>query len=203
MVESELGLIPDNWTIDMFGNISNFAKGRKPSDFFDRKVEDSLPVLLIETLKGGGCKFALSVNQVLASDQDVLMVMDGASSGWVSIGFYGIVGSTLGRFRPNNPKQLSPYLMFSILRSRESDIRSKNVGAAIPHANKDYINAMKIILPPENLNLKFHNLASDIFRLVQMLKEKNDNLRKTRNFLLPKLISGEIDVSNFPEPESI
>ena len=32
---------------------------------------------------------------------------------------------------------------------------------------------------------------------------RNRNLRTTRDLLLPKLISGELDVSNLPEPESI
>ena len=35
------------------------------------------------------------------------------------------------------------------------------------------------------------------------LKKKNANLRTTRDLLLPKLISGELDVSAMPEPEAL
>jgi type I restriction enzyme S subunit len=41
---------------------------------------------------------------------------------------------------------------------------------------------------------KFDIYVSKILSLIQVLKTKNQNLRKTRDLLLPKLISGEIDV---------
>ncbi len=37
--------------------------------------------------------------------------------------------------------------------------------------------------------------------LILALVRKNNNLRATRDLLLPKLISGELDVSTLPEPE--
>ncbi|WP_282809419.1 hypothetical protein [Thauera humireducens] len=37
--------------------------------------------------------------------------------------------------------------------------------------------------------------------MLNNLLEKNANLRATRDLLLPKLISGELDVSTLPEPE--
>ena len=40
-------------------------------------------------------------------------------------------------------------------------------------------------------------------QLAVTLQKKNQNLRTTRDLLLPKLISGEIDVSEIPTPESI
>jgi type I restriction enzyme S subunit len=42
-----------------------------------------------------------------------------------------------------------------------------------------------------------------MFALVERLKAKNGNLRTTRDLLLPKLISGELDVSAMPEPEAL
>ena len=42
-----------------------------------------------------------------------------------------------------------------------------------------------------------------MFEFIKTLQFKNANLRTTRDLLLPKLISGELDVSNLPEPESI
>ena len=41
----------------------------------------------------------------------------------------------------------------------------------------------------------FSDLTSPIFQKIDILKSKNQNLRQTRDLLLPKLISGEIDVS--------
>jgi type I restriction enzyme S subunit len=42
-----------------------------------------------------------------------------------------------------------------------------------------------------------------MLQLVLLLTQKNLNLRTTRDLLLPKLISGELDVSHLPEPEAM
>ncbi len=42
-----------------------------------------------------------------------------------------------------------------------------------------------------------------MFKLIHALSLKNTNLRTARDLLLPKLISGELDVSDLPEPESV
>ena len=42
-----------------------------------------------------------------------------------------------------------------------------------------------------------------MIKLKRRLELANQNLRTTRDFLLPKLISGELDVSTIPEPEAL
>ena len=42
-----------------------------------------------------------------------------------------------------------------------------------------------------------------MFNMIFNLQKKNANLRATRDLLLPKLISGELDVSSLPEPEEV
>ena len=55
---------------------------------------------------------------------------------------------------------------------------------------------VKIILPNESILSLFDDQLSTIFKLTKCLRTQNVNLRKTRNLLLPKLISGQIDVSD-------
>lgn len=52
-----------------------------------------------------------------------------------------------------------------------------------------------ITLPPEAVVATFDNLTGPIFDLVERLRKKNANLRTQRDLLLPKLVSGDIDVS--------
>jgi type I restriction enzyme S subunit len=54
---------------------------------------------------------------------------------------------------------------------------------------------LEIIDVPDTLIKKFEDLAEPIFGEIRVLKNKNQNLRQTRDLLLPKLISGKIDVS--------
>jgi len=69
-------------------------------------------------------------------------------------------------------------------------------GAAYPAVNTNDFNNANILVPPDVFLNQFHNIVSNIFNLKQNLLDKNQNLRKTRDLLLPKLISGEIDVSD-------
>ena len=50
---------------------------------------------------------------------------------------------------------------------------------------------------------KFESVARPIWLLIRNLSAKNTNLRTTRDLLLPKLISGELDVSTLPDPEAV
>ena len=52
--------------------------------------------------------------------------------------------------------------------------------------------------PPPQMAQRFSSIASPLFHLVHVLAKKNANLRVTRDLLLPRLISGEIDVSSLP-----
>lgn len=65
-------------------------------------------------------------------------------------------------------------------------------GAAYPAVTaEDFINA-SILLPPKMLLDQFHDIASSHFDLIHDLHQTNSNLRRTRDLLLPRLISGEI-----------
>ena len=58
------------------------------------------------------------------------------------------------------------------------------------------IKSLPIYFPPISLQQQFNIHASQLLSLINALKEKNNNLHKTRDLLLPKLISGQIDVEN-------
>jgi len=48
----------------------------------------------------------------------------------------------------------------------------------------------------KDLIFEFEKIAKNIFGKISYLKLKNQNLQKTRDLLLPKLVSGEVDVSD-------
>jgi len=58
-----------------------------------------------------------------------------------------------------------------------------------------YLKEAKILLPPSNLAQKFEETVNPKTNLILNLQQQNLNLRRTRDLLLPKLISGELDVS--------
>jgi len=55
----------------------------------------------------------------------------------------------------------------------------------------------RIIVAPSGISNSFDSATKQMFTEADCLMRVNRNLRRTRDLLLPKLISGEIDVSNF------
>ena len=67
----------------------------------------------------------------------------------------------------------------------------------------DTFRLMRIVKPPVELATRLESIVRPLFALSLTLSRKNANLRTTRDLLLPKLISGELDVSALPEPETV
>ena len=176
-------------------SLVSFSKGRKPRETHSDQQDKDVPLLLIDTLRGGVLAVFTAANGcVLAEPSDTIMVMDGGSSCEVAIGYTGAVGSTLGRFRPNDGAQLSPYLLYRYLEINREEFASKNVGAAIPHANKDYILNQEFPVFSADENLRFHQALEPLHLAISNLRRQSKVSRAARDLLLPKLISGEIDL---------
>ncbi len=71
-------------------------------------------------------------------------------------------------------------------------------GTKMPRANWSVLKMYPCPLPPSSLLSRFSEVMGDTVNLLQNLVLRNRNLSATRDLLLPRLISGEIDVSSLP-----
>lgn len=99
------------------------------------------------------------------------------------------------RFRPN-PKNFSWYYLYLALKPKIKYFDDTITGTTVAHLSARDINSTKLMIPSEDILSKIYGILEPIHILELSLKIKNQNLRKTRDLLLPKLISGEIDVSD-------
>lgn len=67
-------------------------------------------------------------------------------------------------------------------------------GSAIPYITKPDIEKYKILVPNIDLIVKFNAVVEPIYNLITKLENKNDNLIKQRDLLLPRLMSGKLEV---------
>ena len=74
-------------------------------------------------------------------------------------------------------------------------------GTKMPRANWNVLLSYKVPKPTDEVLSKFNEILLGLVDFVRVAMLKNRNLRATRDLLLPKLISGELDVSTQPEPE--
>lgn len=69
-------------------------------------------------------------------------------------------------------------------------------GATFPELTKGTFKKVEILKPPEKIVKKFTDISEPIFKSIQSLLEQNTKLSKTRDLLLPRLISGKLSVEN-------
>jgi len=90
---------------------------------------------------------------------------------------------------------LTQYFLYCALYAVIDQFKSRAVGAVFDAIVVDTFKVIPFVVPNRNLIDDFTEIVTPIFKQIDNLIIKNRNLRKTRDLLLPRLISGEIDVS--------
>ena len=80
-------------------------------------------------------------------------------------------------------------------RFRDHAIKSMGGADGRQRVRRDSLQSFQIALPPTTILKSFEEKVSPAFRLVRVLGDQNRNVHAQRDLLLPKLISGEIDVT--------
>jgi len=78
---------------------------------------------------------------------------------------------------------------------KAKDLASMNAGSAVPSMTTDILNAMEVAIPPASVLEEFESLVAPMYRAMQENDAQSKKLADLRDTLLPKLMSGEIDVS--------
>lgn len=102
-----------------------------------------------------------------------------------------------------DPAKTSPFYVLDAINSdeRKQQLLALAQGGATREAlTKDTISNFEIILPPSPLVNRYHRIASGIHNQREVLLRQIQNLRKTRDLLLPRLLSGQIPL-NTPATE--
>ena len=79
---------------------------------------------------------------------------------------------------------------------RGNGLERFNSGASVLTLNRNDIHGNPVIAPPTCLIEKFESIASVNHKQIHLLKRKSENLKQQRDMLLPKLISGQIELKD-------
>ncbi|MDE6586096.1 MAG: restriction endonuclease subunit S [Clostridia bacterium] len=147
-------------------------------------------------------QFYSSLNRGKVYSGDVLLYKDGAYTGKVSMALDDFphkvcaVNEHVFILRTqNNRLQFALYTLIA-----RDDIRQKiytlaSSKAAQPGLNQNELRSVKILIPSESELVKFERFASPIMHQIARNANENRQLASLRDSLLPKLMGGEIDVS--------
>jgi type I restriction enzyme S subunit len=211
---TELGPVPNGWSVftleQLCKRITDGAHKSPPT------VDGGLPMASVKDMHDWGFNVSkcrtisrndfdeLARNDCKPLIGDVLIAKDGS---YLKHTFVMekeadlVILSSIAILRPND--RIRPNLLAIALRHPDVVARMKGVvsGVAIPRIVLKDFRKFKIIVPPLNLQDEWEKIVGTMISLCRRLVDTNTNLRAQRDLLLPKLVTGEIDVSQVPEPE--
>ena len=196
MVESELGLIPQGWEVKQLGEMCHVIMGLSPKSEFYNETGDGLP--FHQGVTDFGERFPTdrvycTIQKRVAEADDILFSVR-APVGRINIVNKKIViGRGLSAIRSKNGNQT---FLLQQLKDKFQEEDTMGSGAIFNAIRKTDLLEIPLLIPTESVIGKFEEIANPIFSELANLTVKNTNLRQTRDLLLPKLISGEIDVSD-------
>jgi type I restriction enzyme S subunit len=88
----------------------------------------------------------------------------------------------------------SPYLVFYTLKNM--GLEKFNSGAGVPTLNRNHVNGIPIAVPDMNLQQRFEEFLQPLHKQAEGLRFTNSILTRTRDLLLPRLISGKLSVED-------
>ncbi len=203
MVDSELWLIPEGWKVvkigERFTTVLGGTPSRKKPEFWEQgtipwinsgKVNDLRVVNESHLITQVGLDRS---SAKLMPKRTTVLAITGATLGQVSLLEIEACAnqSVVGIY--DEQHIFSEYLYLTFQEIIDAVIQHAS-GGAQQHINKEIVNDVKVVLPAERIIEAFNSSIRPMFDSITNLLLKNANLRTTRDLLLPKLISGEVDV---------
>src|ERR1017187_9828475 len=209
MVDSELGPIPVAWTVEPLEAVCK--RVTDGSHWSPQTVESVHLMASSKDMHRWG--LTLSTCRTIAKEDfdtlvrndckplagDVLITKDGANylkfCFTVENDMDVVLLSSVAIIRPNPIRASSHFLAFYLSdESVKTRLAGRVSGAAIPRIVLKDFRYFKVVVPPMAIQNHFVQIVEPMVALCWRLINKNTNLRSTRDFLLPKLISGEVPV---------
>ena len=155
------------------GDVCVFRKGKKPSITFDEPIAGSLPYLLIESFDGTRENFTNDLSCVLCTEDDTLIVCDGARSGLTSFGHRGYVGSTIAALVPVKAK-IFPGFLYHFVKSQYDFLNKSVHGAAVPHIERQLLLGLRFYLPPLDEQERIVHILDEADEMKQLRTQANN-----------------------------
>ena len=207
MVESELGLIPQGWEVGRLGDLCSVVPGYafKSKDWQDKGVA----VVKIKNIKSDNTIDTQNVNCVSPEillpkldkyrleNADFLIAMTGATAGKIGrlrTKTIMMLNQRVAKLNPIDGYRDYIWCKISLEETQNAFFRLAD-GAAQPNMSGSQIANYKTIHPSLSICNNFSSVVREMLIQTDNLILRNSNLRQTRDLLLPKLISGELDAS--------
>ena len=215
MQDSELGEIPEGWRVSTLKNLSEkISKGTTPrkADLVSANDPAIIPFVKVKDISNGNQIDKDNLEKIPASihnrslRRSILAVDDILFSIAGTIGRTYLVDSGLSNSNINQAlafirlvnKENFLALVYLTLKSNhvQAEIKSKIVQGVQANASLTNISDIKILCPSNDILDSWNGLMSPIINDIRLILELNRKLSVIRDTLLPKLLSGAIDLAH-------
>lgn len=215
MVETALGLIPKGWSIQEIGQVVETLGGGTPAsgnaDYWGGDViwysptdltkagsmfvSDSAKYITKEGLQKSSARLFPAYSVMMTSRATIGVVAINSLPACTNQGFITCIPS----------EDVSAYQLYFWMLENKEKILSMASGATFKEINKGTFRRLPIPVADHATSEDFSAVMVPIGGHIENLLRKNVNLRQTRDFLLPKLISGEVNVADLDiaKPDAI
>jgi type I restriction enzyme S subunit len=219
IVDSELGPIPETWTVHPLAHVAGARAQGISSGPFGSKLgrkdyrDFGVPVIRGSNLAVGG-RFvdegfvfveeakADELRSSIARSGDIVITQRG------TLGQAGLVPrqSSFDRYVISQsqmkitvePERASARYVYALMRSDSTTQRILNmaISTGVPHINLTMLREMPIVYPPIELQRRFDESVSPMADLIEDNEAEARALARTRDLLLPRLVTGHLDISD-------
>lgn len=176
--------VPEGWRIGTLGEIGEFKRGKTITR--DTTIKGDIPVV------AGGLEPAYYHNESNTESPVITVSGSGANAGFTRMYNEKIWASDCSFLDFSKCKVLN--FIYCILKSSSAIVDNLQKGAAQPHVYAKDINALKILIPNNDLIEKFEYIINTYFFKIKNCQLEIKNAQQARDKLLPRLMSGEMEV---------
>ena len=176
--------VPEGWTPSQLGQLAEFKRGKTITK--KDVIDGDIPVV------AGGLEPAYYCNKSNTAERVITISGSGANAGFTRMYFEKVWASDCSFVDAS----ATPFLHFvyCYLKDNKTTIDNMQKGAAQPHVYAKDINSLGLCIPIESILKSFEGKISKYFDSISSIQSQIRLLTEARDRLLPKLMSGEIEI---------
>lgn len=203
-VDSELGMIPEGWKVGRLDEIADVVGGSTPSkakpEYYTQKgiawltPKDLSNHPAVYTSRGeiDITEEGYNSTSTKLMPKGTILFTSRAPIGYISIAQNDIC--TNQGFKSLVPKKAGTCFLYCFLKYVTPVIENKSTGSTFKEASGSLMKSLQVIMSEQKVFEDFETIVSPLFARIESLEKENSRLSLLRDTLLPRLMSGELEV---------
>lgn len=203
-VDSELGMIPEGCKVGRLDEIADVVGGSTPSkakpEYYTQKgiawltPKDLSNHPAVYTSRGeiDITEEGYNSTSTKLMPKGTILFTSRAPIGYISIAQNDIC--TNQGFKSLVPKKAGTCFLYCFLKYVTPEIENKSTGSTFKEASGSLMKSLQVIMPEQKVFEDFETIVSPLFARIESLEKENSRLSLLRDTLLPRLMSGELEV---------